>query len=730
MLKLLKITIYPKLSIKFVKYSKPNLFTLNFLQMITKLNLGFFFFFFFLLFSPFLRGQTQQFVLKDAKVNESIKEKINANVEEYEIFELNLSAIDSYLKSYTPDKEIPLKITIASGRTVELKFVENEIRAPNYTHLVVKEKYTELVPMRRCDTYKSLDKTNGMRPTLFSSSKYFSLSFFENGERKTLVSLSRFVNMDSLKNLKNILVLYKDIDWKQPATECPLVGFDTLNNNQSIQNTPDLNLNYYLELAVVTDYEYNILKGSTTEEMIRNDILQVSNRYEIDFNLSVKIVFYEEFLSISSSYPFTSSGILNRWYQLKSYFNPVTSPQGTNPPSPYAGIRQCVQRDAVIIFTHTSGNPGVVATEGVKSICGTDKDTWLSLGPGFCDDRTGFAYSVVNSSGDWKTAAHEIAHNFGALHTTSDCGIMSAIATFCNADQFLSESKDVIYNHIHGTGAYPYACPPHRPGDCLLNVPIEPSQVDVLGPDIVCNGSATFSTNTNVWAIWDTDDPDVSLPIVRVDYTMTAYCSTPGGHSIKASFFHNCQWVTIIKYFWVGSPQPPVVYSNEDACNNGSACQTLTFAFDKLTTTGIDNFSISNLNCTWCNAYSTGSFEDGAITIWNIHQGECISVTATAYNECSTTDFSQVYCNGQVPRREEDIQVKAYPNPADSKLYLVSKNTGTISIWNVLGKQLNNYSVEAHSEIEVETNKYPDGVYLVKFDSPEAKIVKKITITH
>ncbi len=687
------------------------------------------------LFCSVLNAQTPQFMLKETKLDNTLKEKIKENVEDYETFELNTASIDRYLKSYVPNSEIPLKITIAPGRVVECKIVEDEIRAANYTHLVVKKDMTEMLPMGRCDTYKSVDRTNGSNTLLFASSAYFSLSFFENGERKTLVSLSRFTNTDASKNFKSIVVLYKDSNLKKSGYGCSeTFKVDTL-AARPLENTANTRATRFLELAVVVDYDLVFRKGDM-EQSIRALIHQVSNRYETDFQLAIKIVYYEQFNSPPSNNLFSGS-LQSRWEQLREYFNPVSPANPSNPSKPYIGTRACVPRDLVHLFTfRESDYAGVVvgndpAVTGSKSVCGTSDDIYLSTGPGFCNDRTGLAYGVTNGRVlNWTNTAHEIGHNFGAGHTS--CGIMCPNTCQCSPEEFSSDSKLFINGHIFGTGTVDLACPPHKRGDCLFNVPIEPNQVSIAGPYLVCDGSATFSTNTKVWAIWSSDDPDVSILFgTVVDWNVTAYCTTPGLHHVNATFVHNCQLVTMIKYFWVGSPQQPDVYTSEDGCDSGSGtCSTLSFSFNKETTQGLNNFTFSTQNCSWCNVYSTGSFEAGTITLWNIHAGECVSVSGTAFNDCNTTDFSQVYCNGSIPQREEDIQVKAYPNPTNNTLYLVSKNAGTISIWDVLGKQLNTYTVEAHSETKVNTTDFAAGIYIVKFDTPEAKIIKKITISH
>ena len=682
------------------------------------------------LFCSVLNAQTPQFMLKETKLDNISKEKIKENVEDYETFELNTASIDRYLKSYVPNSEIPLKITIAPGRVVECKIVEDEIRAANYTHLVVKKDMTEMLPMGRCDTYKSVDRINGSNTLLFASSSYFSLSFFENGERKTLVSLSRFTNTDALKNLKNIVVLYKDSHLKKSAIGCSEeFKIDTL-AVRPLENTANTRAIRFLELAVVADQDF-VANRANPEQSIRALIQQVSNRYETDFQLAIRIVHYEQSSLFSGS-------LQSRWEQLREYFNPTSPANPSDPSKPYIGMRACVPRDLVHLFTYRESDlAGTVvgndpAVTGFKSICGTSDDIYLSTGPAFCNDRTGLAYGVTNGRVlNWTTTAHEIGHNFGAGHTS--CGIMCQNTCQCSPGEFSLDSKLLINGHIFGTGTVDLACPPHKRGDCLFNVPIEPNQVSILGPNLVCEGEATFSTNTQVWAIWSSDDPDVSIPSgTVVDLTVTAYCTTPGLHTVNATFFHNCQLVTMIKYFWVGSPQEPGYDTNEDACGNGnSTCKNISYYFDHLTTTGVSSFSFTYQNCTWCNAYTTGSFESGVITIWNIYPGECINITGSAYNDCNTTNFSQVFCSGGgAPLKEEDNLVKAYPNPTNNTLYLVSKNAGTISIWDVLGKQLNTYTVEAHSETKVNTTDFAAGIYVVKFDTPEAKIIKKITISH
>lgn len=72
-----------------------------------------------------------------------------------------------------------------------------------------------------------------------------------------------------------------------------------------------------------------------------------------------------------------------------------------------------------------------------------------------------------------------------------------------------------------------------------------------------------------------------------------------------------------------------------------------------------------------------------------------------------------------------------YPNPAKNKTYIeVSFNspTAVLSIYNLLGKKIEEKQLNNSGTFEINVTNYPEGVYLYTLEADGEKITKRMTV--
>ena len=66
-----------------------------------------------------------------------------------------------------------------------------------------------------------------------------------------------------------------------------------------------------------------------------------------------------------------------------------------------------------------------------------------------------------------------------------------------------------------------------------------------------------------------------------------------------------------------------------------------------------------------------------------------------------------------------------FPNPANNYVTLKGENLGTVSLYNALGQKIDAFEADGN-ELTFPTNRYPNGVYLVKV----AETTHRLIINH
>ena len=72
-----------------------------------------------------------------------------------------------------------------------------------------------------------------------------------------------------------------------------------------------------------------------------------------------------------------------------------------------------------------------------------------------------------------------------------------------------------------------------------------------------------------------------------------------------------------------------------------------------------------------------------------------------------------------------------YPNPAKGKTYIeatFNSPTATLTIYNVLGKMIEEKLLSNSGTYEVNVTNYPEGVYLYTLEADGEKITKRMTV--
>ena len=112
-------------------------------------------------------------------------------------------------------------------------------------------------------------------------------------------------------------------------------------------------------------------------------------------------------------------------------------------------------------------------------------------------------------------------------------------------------------------------------------------------------------------------------------------------------------------------------------------------------------------------------------------------VTLMAANSCGNrtkTKYIQI-TNTSIEKSKNIVNLEVYPNPTSSVLNVIfesySINNANISIYNTIGQQIYMHSIElseAKQKIKIQTNKYVKGVYILRIETKNTIVQRKIVI--
>ncbi len=214
------------------------------------------------------------------------------------------------------------------------------------------------------------------------------------------------------------------------------------------------------EIATDADFEYFQIFGGNTNTQIQGIINQVDGIYQTDHSVTLTMTFQNVYTT--SSDPYTSSNASTLLSQFRSFWN-----------ANHGGVN----RDLAHLFTGRNVDGGIIGIAYVGVVC---NDPAFSYG-------LSQNYSLMT-----KLTAHEIGHNFDALHddeVTPPGGvcngsgpIMCSFIQSNGSNAFSSRSRTDIANHVNAhsncltnVGGPPPPPPPPPPPTCAAETAMESS---------------------------------------------------------------------------------------------------------------------------------------------------------------------------------------------------------------------------------------------------------------
>jgi hypothetical protein len=107
---------------------------------------------------------------------------------------------------------------------------------------------------------------------------------------------------------------------------------------------------------------------------------------------------------------------------------------------------------------------------------------------------------------------------------------------------------------------------------------------------------------------------------------------------------------------------------------------------------------------------------------------DCMSAPATTKNDPNKYYLKVYYSPTDVAEREA-VAINVFPNPADQSLKIEAEGMTQVSVYNMLGQQV--YASACESNVlSVNVSGWSEGVYLMKVQTAEGIVSRRVTIVH
>ena len=78
---------------------------------------------------------------------------------------------------------------------------------------------------------------------------------------------------------------------------------------------------------------------------------------------------------------------------------------------------------------------------------------------------------------------------------------------------------------------------------------------------------------------------------------------------------------------------------------------------------------------------------------------------------------------------ENDSQVKVYPNPSQSSVFIEAKGMNRVEVYNPMGQCVLSRQIDADQTV-IDVQRFASGPYLIRVETTSGIVNKRITVTH
>ena len=198
-------------------------------------------------------------------------------------------------------------------------------------------------------------------------------------------------------------------------------------------------------------------------------------------------------------------------------------------------------------------------------------------------------------------------------------------------------------------------------------------------------------------------------------------------------------------YYYVGSHEASVIYGDlsTNAAPNSAILRPTNHALNNSPTMAVSNHVSDKVERPFDNkqtrsplGYNIYLDDDLIEALWpynfyshNFNVVEMCYTVTSEYNNCESDPSNEVCFHLESIDEIGENEVSLYPNPASNYITLTSIHKITrITLTNYIGQIVYVEDVNGDSRVELNTNSYPAGVYLVKIETESGVVTKRIII--
>ena len=582
---------------------------------------------FLIMLLPLLGHAQFEIRVSKASLGAAEQQALSEKLTKYTMIEVVAGDLKVHLRRYS--KNAQLGFPTMDGAPLDIVLEEYEIRGVNYMSVQTSQSGQVDMPLSDCPTYRGT--VNGMDSSFVrmtvTDETVQGVIYTKQYGYLSVEPLSAFTSSGKA----NQYVLYNLKDVKESVGTCVTDALNDAIEKSSGKNSSSARIAVpttcrIIELATEADFEYAQTFGGNPNANILGIINTVDGVYQNDLNIRIIVVFQHFWNTAADPYGAATIGTGGLLTEFGNHWN---------------ANFQNVQRDLAHLFTGRTFS-GILGVAWNNSVC----------------NNPGQSYSItVEDNNSFYTTAHEIGHNLGAGHETSNCTgpgrtVMCQGGNIPNVT-FSQNSRNQINNNLSNNGS------------CLQDY----TNISITGPDLFCSsGTYTASVPGNPPITW-ASSPGIMLSTTTGNSTTATY-NASGQNWVEATFNAGCA-VTARRYFHAGPPEPLQMQLDGSTISQYSLTNVCTYSSHNLYATisggGSASWQIVN-NSSGASLSNTSN--NGAQLSTGYNSGN-FTVKLALSNSCGTVErfypFSANTCGY--------FSYTVSPNPATDKLNIEFENS-------------------------------------------------------